>query len=39
MARKTMTDYEVEQEIARLKASPLVALAKALGCSVEDLLK
>ena len=28
MARKTMTDYEVEQEIARLKASPLVALGK-----------
>lgn len=28
MARKVMTDYEVEQEIARLKASPLVALGK-----------
>lgn len=28
MARKTMTDYEVEQEIKRLKESPLVALGK-----------
>ena len=28
MARKVMTDMEVEQEIARLKASPLVAIAK-----------
>ena len=28
MARKVMTDYEVEQEITRLKASPLVALGK-----------
>ena len=28
MAKRTMTDYEVEQEIARLKASPEVALAK-----------
>ena len=28
MARKTMTDYEVEQEIARLKESPMVALGK-----------
>ena len=28
MSRKTMTDYEVEQEIKRLKESPLVALGK-----------
>lgn len=28
MAKRTLTDYEVEQEIARLKQSPLVALAK-----------
>ena len=28
MARKVMTDIEVEQEIARLKQSPFVAIAK-----------
>lgn len=28
MARKAMTDYEVEQEIKRLNASPEVALAR-----------
>ena len=28
MARKTLTDYEVELEIARLKESPMVALGK-----------
>ena len=28
MARKVMTDMEVEQEIARLKQSPFVAIAK-----------
>ncbi len=28
MAKRTLTDMEVEQEIARLKASPLVAIAK-----------
>ena len=28
MAKRTLTDYEVEQEITRLKQSPLVALAK-----------
>ena len=28
MAKRTMTDYEVEQEIARLNASPAVALAR-----------
>ena len=28
MGKKAMTDMEVEWEIARLKASPLVALAK-----------
>lgn len=28
MARKVLTDMEVEQEIARLKQSPLVAIAK-----------
>ncbi len=28
MARRTLSDQEVEQEIARLKASPLVALGR-----------
>ena len=28
MTRKTLTDHEVEQEIKRLKESPLVALGK-----------
>lgn len=28
MKRKALTDLEVEQEIARLKASPMVALGK-----------
>lgn len=28
MAKRTMTDYEVEQEIKRLNASPAVALAR-----------
>ncbi len=28
MAKRTLTDMEVEQEIARLKQSPLVALGK-----------
>ena len=28
MAKRSLTDMEVEQEIARLKQSPLVAIAK-----------
>ena len=28
MAKRTLTDMEVEQEIARLKQSPFVAIAK-----------
>ena len=28
MAKRTLTDIEVEQEIARLKQSPFVAIAK-----------